>query len=274
VPVAAALTTPLVDETGVTLRLPDENHRLAAVRLYQRVGVPDDQLDFAYRRGAWSLRTTRTEIDRLEYLLEIEHLHGGRETITDPTNPLQVPGAFGAKSVIEFPGYRRPDWLELDGVEGSTSELSVPSTTLGATIRGLLWSPDQLAADVPAPLIVVHDGPEYASLAGIGQYAAALIGTGQLPALRLALLAPGDRNRWYAAMPAGSGSAPVSVGWPCCTRTGRPRTHSTGCSCNRAASSRPTWTSRSAGSRVSVRSPGSAPNSLNRLPRPGRYRSG
>ena len=59
-----------------------------------------------------------------------------------------------------------------------------------------------LAADEPAPLLVAHDGPEYATLAGLTTFAGALIDDGRLPPLRVALLAPGDRNRWYAVSPA------------------------------------------------------------------------
>jgi enterochelin esterase-like enzyme len=202
VPAIATSTGPLVDATGVNFRLPDGHRRLKGVRLYQRVGIPDDQLDFAYRRGAWSLRTIRTRIDRLEYLLELEHPHGGRETITDPTNPLRVAGAFGEKSVIEFPGYQQPWWLEEQRAPATTTELAIASHNLGSTIHGLLWSPEQLDADAKAPLLIVNDGPEYASLASLTDYAAAMIASEQLPLLRMALLAPGDRNRWYAASPA------------------------------------------------------------------------
>jgi len=192
---------PLVDATGVTLRLQDRHARLRGVRLFQEIRIPGDQLDFSYRRGWWRLRVPRPAVDRMEYLLELRHPNEGRETIPDPSNPHRVAGAFGDKSVVEFPGYRRPDWLDRPTVPATVSELAIGSRELGSTVRGFLWSPESLAADEPAPLLVANDGPEYATLAGLTTFAGALIDEGRLPPLRVALLAPGDRNRWYAVSP-------------------------------------------------------------------------
>lgn len=193
---------PAVDALGVTLRLQDRHARLRGVRLSQDIRIPGDQLDFGYRRGWWSLRVPRPAVDRMEYLLELRHHNEGRETILDSGNPLRVPGAFGDKSVVEFPGYRRPDWLGQPTAPASETDLSIGSRELGSTIRGRLWSPEALADGEPAPLLIVHDGPEFASLAGLTQFAGALVLSGRLPPLRMAMLAPGDRNRWYAVNPA------------------------------------------------------------------------
>ena len=45
----------------------------------------------------------------------------------------------------------------------------------------------------------MDDGPEYARLGAFTQYVGALVAAGALPAVRVALFAPGDRNVWYAA---------------------------------------------------------------------------
>ena len=198
----AAAAGPAVDALGVTLRLQDRHARLRGVRLSQDIRIPGDRLDFSYRRGWWTLRVQRPAVDRMEYLLELRHPNEGRETIPDPANPLRVGGAFGDKSVIEFPGYRRPDWLNLPVAPAAVTDLAIGSRQLGSTIRGRLWSPDALPADQPAPLLIAHDGPEYDALAGLTTFTGALIEAGRLPLLRVALLAPGDRNRWYAVNPA------------------------------------------------------------------------
>jgi enterochelin esterase-like enzyme len=65
-----------------------------------------------------------------------------------------------------------------------------------------VWAPTTLNIDEPAPLLVVHDGPEYASLGGLTHYLGTSIAAGVLPPLRAALLDPGDRNEWYSANPA------------------------------------------------------------------------
>lgn len=197
----ASSTGPLVDPTGVTFRLPDPHSRLRGVRLYQEVRVPGDQLGLSVRRGVWSLRLPRPAVDRMEYLFELSHHNEGREMITDPGNPLRVSGAFGDKSVIEFPGYTRPTWLDEPECPATSAEFAVPSRNLGSTVRGELWSPDGLE-DRPAPLLIAHDGPEYARLGALTRYVSVLVAAGRIPPIRVALLAPGDRNRWYAVNPA------------------------------------------------------------------------
>src|SRR5919204_5478560 len=62
------------------------------------------------RRGrsrTFELRLARPPgVDRLEYLLELEHANGSTELVCDPDNPLRAPGPFGDKSVLELVGYR------------------------------------------------------------------------------------------------------------------------------------------------------------------------
>ena len=193
-------SAPVVGRSSVSFRLPDQHARLRGVRLQQEVRVPGEQLNFRYRRGMWRLRLTRPAVNRMEYLFELRHRNDDRQTMPDPANPLRAPGAFGEKSVIEFPEYRPPGWLDRPRAEGSFTGLAVPCRALDATITGELWAPDGLAG--PAPLLVAHDGPEYAALGGLHSYLAAMIAAGELPPIRLALLAPGDRNNWYGANPA------------------------------------------------------------------------
>lgn len=193
---------PAVDAGGVTFRLPDAHARLRSVRLQQEVRVPGDQLDFRFRRGAWTLLLARPEVDRMEYQFELTHRNEGRETLLDPGNPLRAPGAFGEKSVIEFPGYRRPAWLEQPAVAGVMSDLAVPSRNLGSALRGRIWAAESLSDGEPAPLLLAHDGPEYDELAGLLHYIGTLVAAERIPPMRVVLLAPGDRNRWYAVSPA------------------------------------------------------------------------
>lgn len=181
--------------------LADPSRRLVSVRLVPDLGTAAG-LQFARRGGIWRLKLPRPDVSRMEYLLEVSDHNGNLATITDPGNPLRAGGAFGDKSVVEFPGYREPAWLALPGVPDSTQPLSIRTRARHITIGGALWSPDQLAAGEPAPLLVVHDGPEYAALGSFTHYLGALIGAGTLPPLRAALLAPGNRNAWYSASPA------------------------------------------------------------------------
>lgn len=186
-----------VDATGVTFALADPYRHLTAVRLEQ--DVDRTARDFTRERTRWSLRMPRPEVDRLEYLFEVEDHNGHRATIPDPGNPDVAPGAFGAKSVVTFPGYQPPAWLDADAIAGTETPIDVEAPLLDGSVTGTLWEPAGLAAR--APLLVVHDGPEFAALGGFISYLAASIESGALPPLRAALLGPGERNVWYSANP-------------------------------------------------------------------------
>jgi enterochelin esterase-like enzyme len=190
---------PTVDHSSITFALRDTDARLTSLRLWQEARIPGDQLDFRWAGGTWTLRVDRPEVDRMEYLLELQHADGGRDVVTDPTNPRRVPGAFGDKSVIEFPGYRAPWWTGRRAPAGRTTPLALPARAVRDDVVGRLWSPADVADDVPLPLLVVHDGPEYDALAGLTSYLSVLIGAGRIPPLRAALLAPGPRDDTYSA---------------------------------------------------------------------------
>ncbi len=174
----------------VDFALPDRFGRLAGVRLWEEVGAAEP-LDFARTGGVWRLRIEQPDVDRMEYLFDVADSNGHRATLPDPGNPLRVGGAFGDKSVLEFPGYQPPGWLDCEPAPGS--EVEIPD--------GALWSPEGLDTDEPVPLLVVHDGPEYATLGGFTHYLGAAIAAGELPPARAALLGPGDRNADYSANP-------------------------------------------------------------------------
>ena len=184
---------------SVTFSIADPGGQLTGVRLYSEVRIPGDRLDFRRRDGRWELVIDRPPVCRMEYLLELRHGNGSTELITDPGNPLRAPGAFGQKSVREFGCYAPPGWLSAQAATGGCRALDLPAPGLGGTIPALLWSPAGSADSDPLPLLVVHDGPEYDSLASLLTFLAAGVGGGWLPRLRAALLGPGHRDRWYSA---------------------------------------------------------------------------
>ena len=183
----------------VTFAFADPRHRLQGVRLSQDVRIPGDQLDFDRTAAGWALTLPRPRVWRMEYRLELQHPDGGREEVCDPANPLRAPGAFGEKSVLEFPDYRRPAWLAAAAVPGAETEIRVPSRYLHAEVQVRLWAPADAGPTERLPLLVAHDGPEYAQLSGLTTYAGAMIEAGRLPRHRVALLAPGERDEWYSA---------------------------------------------------------------------------
>jgi enterochelin esterase-like enzyme len=213
-PVATVTAGAWADDATMTLRLADPGHVLAGVRLQQDLGIAADLLDF-HRAGArWELTLDRPPVARMEYLLELRRPDGGTEVVPDPSNPHQVAGAFGPKSVLEFPGYAAPAWLATSADAGSSATFAAPVSSLDDAVAVRIWAPSGAPGDQPLPLLVVHDGPEYDSLASLTQYLGAGIAGEWLPRLRAALLSPGPlspgplgpgplsrghRNDWYSA---------------------------------------------------------------------------
>lgn len=94
-----------------------------------------------------------------------------------------------------------PAWLAAPAPAGRESAFEVPVRSLGTVVSVRAWSPADAEDDEPLPLLVVHDGPEYAELAGLTRYLSAGVAGKWLPRLRAALVAPawGQRDRWYSA---------------------------------------------------------------------------
>src|SRR3954468_24806547 len=179
----------------VALRLPDPERTYSAVRL------SSDVSNEAFRRDAdgWVLELELPDVQRLEYQLEVSRRDGGNEWILDPGNPKRAPGAFGEKSVLELPGYVPPAWLKAEGVAGRYEEASIRGRGLGASVGVRVWSPADVQPGTPLRMLLANDGPEYDALASLTRFSAVMIAEGRLPAHRVALLAPGERNQWYSA---------------------------------------------------------------------------
>jgi enterochelin esterase family protein len=77
-------------------------------------------------------------------------------------------------------------------------EIEIACRRLVARVRVVLYAtPDPPAAD--APLIVTHDGPEYAAYSGLTRFLDAMSWEEQIPPLRAALIQPVDRDETYSA---------------------------------------------------------------------------
>ncbi len=147
----------------------------------------------------WVLDLPRPALDRVEYRLAVrrgEHT----DVVLDPANPTTVPTAFGDRSVLELPGYTAPWWLGAPAVPGRLDPMALAGETADE-VPVTIWSPESLDPDTPAPLLLVHDGPEYDLLAGITTYAGALVAAGALPPHRVALTHPVLRDAWYSGSP-------------------------------------------------------------------------
>jgi enterochelin esterase family protein len=167
----------------------DPRRRLAAVRLAHelRERLPHELT----RRGRnWELRAPAPDVARFEYQFELIAADGTREWILDPANAKTASGPWGDKSVWEEPGYEPPAWVAANPA-GNVEAVTIPSRILKTELPALIWAHPDATAE--SPMLVAHDGPEYA------EHSALVTHLGQLPPLRATLLGPVDRDETYSA---------------------------------------------------------------------------
>jgi enterochelin esterase family protein len=111
---------------------------------------------------------------------------------------LRAAGPWGDKSVIEWPEYHAPEWLDSIADEGRIEWIEIRCRRLVARVQVCLYAtPDPPSAD--APLLVVHDGPEYAQYSRLRRFLDAMSWEERIPPLRAALIQPVDRDETYSA---------------------------------------------------------------------------
>lgn len=159
---------PQVTPEAVRFAVPDDGY--FDVRLHQAVERPRDGPLFALANGTWELEFRRPQVDRLEYSIAID-------------------GVTGEHTVLEFPGYRPPKWL-------SAPDPGEPRRIDATTA---LWSPEDTDPRRPLPLLVAHDGTEYATTAQLTRFIAHAIATSRIPPCRVALLDSPRRDEDYSA---------------------------------------------------------------------------
>jgi enterochelin esterase-like enzyme len=190
-------------ETTLLFRYPDPEGELDGVRLVADLLKRDPPPPFARDEPGddWELRVAAPPADRIEYQLELTY-PGGRTAYACDPSVGTAPGPFGDRSVLELPGYDPPSWIEDDEAPaGAVEPLALRSRLLRAELRGLWWSAAGAEPGEPLPLLVVHDGPEYAEYSGLLRLLDSAVAEHELPPLRAALLAPvdGKRDEHYSA---------------------------------------------------------------------------
>ena len=197
-----ASTAPEVTKDAVTFYLPDADLELREVQLIQELQRPRLGPPFRLNEDTrtWALRFRRPAADRMEYMFYLRHDDESEASINDPSNPDVAPGPFGAKSVIEFPGYRAPGWIyEGDVPSDAIVDTEIGSRTLRARLHTQIWTPEGREHDEPLPLLVAHDGPEYNKISDLLKFLRHKIASGDLLPFRVGLIAPVDRNQIYSA---------------------------------------------------------------------------
>jgi enterochelin esterase-like enzyme len=182
----------------VSFALSDPDGDLRRVVLVQELRRPRRGPAFRRVDAGWRLDFPRLGVDRMEYRIELTRADGTADLVCDLANPRRAPGPFGERSVVHFPGYREPSWVgrALDG-EVVEHDLAIPR--LGARMTCLLWAPAGTPQGGVLPLLVAHDGPEYARYSGLLGLLEDAVASGRLPPLRAALLPSVNRDEDYSA---------------------------------------------------------------------------
>jgi enterochelin esterase family protein len=173
----------------IRFQFPDPRRRLAAVRLAHqlRERLPHE---LTQHGTTWQLTTAAPDVARFEYQFELIDTRGRSEWVLDPDNPKTASGPWGDKSVWEEPGYEPPAWLDAEPT-GKAKGVTIPSRILKAELPALVWAHPEATEN--SPMLVAHDGPEYA------EHSSLLALLAGLPPLRATLIGPVDRNETYSA---------------------------------------------------------------------------
>ncbi len=183
-----------VDGEDVVVRYADPGHAAGHVGVWAHLRLGD--VSMGRVEGGWEARLRDLPVDRLEYLLDVDG-----DLRPDPSNPRLTGGPFGDHSWIPLPAYREPVWLEAERVAGERATLTLSRTGDGR-IDAEIWSPVEVPEGTPLPMLISHDGPEMDAYGELTSYVAAMIASGTLPPLRVALVSPGPRrNQRYSANP-------------------------------------------------------------------------
>ena len=116
----------------------------------------------------WVLTMDLPQGSRFEYKFEVVK-NGGRELMLDALNDVVAQDPFGANSVCQGYGYKRPAWTlpDPDARAGSLVHLPLQSDVFGGRRDVEVYLPARFKRRRSYPLLVVHDGPDYLRYADV-----------------------------------------------------------------------------------------------------------
>ena len=191
---------PLTEPGRATFAWFGEAERVELLR-WINAGVERTALARVPGTRLWLVGLDVEDDGRFEYKLAIGR-DGREEWVLDPLNPATAEDPFGRNSVCRTHGYARPDWSEPQGAPtGRVAMLKVDSPTFGETRAERVYLPPRLVPGTrprrPLPLLVVHDGHDFADYADLVTCLDNLIDRGDIPPLVAAMIQSGDRMAEY-----------------------------------------------------------------------------
>ncbi len=150
----------------------------------------------------WALTMELPGKSRFEYKFEVVR-GGGRDLVLDEFNEVQAHDPFGANSVCQGYGYKRPRWTlhDPEARTGSLTSLQVDSKAFDDRREVQVYLPARFRRSRSYPLLVVHDGPDYLRYADLKTVLDNLIHRLEIPAMIVALTQSPDRLVEYTGDP-------------------------------------------------------------------------
>jgi len=148
----------------------------------------------------WHYTLTLPHNSRMEYKYEV--IRGrSRGLVLDPLNPRRAYDPYGTNSVCHGTGYVEPPWAEPDpqAPPGRVEETRVHSAAFGGDRRVLVYLPPRMRPRRRYPVLVAHDGEDYARFARLQTVLDNLIHRLEIPQMVVALTQSPDRSTEYAA---------------------------------------------------------------------------
>ena len=146
----------------------------------------------------WALTMELPELSRFEYKFELLR-DGARHLVVDPLNGVLAHDPFGANSVCQGYGYKRPAWTLHDGEarSGELTKFQLQSQAFEESRSVHVYLPARFRRNRTYPLLVLHDGLDYLRYADLKIVLDNLIHRLEIPAMIVALTQSQDRIREY-----------------------------------------------------------------------------
>ncbi|NNE06058.1 MAG: DUF3327 domain-containing protein [Xanthomonadales bacterium] len=190
---------PLVDGRDITFVWRGE-----ATNVYLRCWISGLDTAQPFQRlsesDLWAVTIELPPESRIEYKFEV--VSGDtRQLVLDPLNEVRAHDPFGANSVCQGAGYRRPGWTLEDPLarSGTLKTMRIRSRVFGDTRTTRVYLPARFRENARYPLLVVHDGDDYLKFAQLKTVLDNLITGLEIPSMVVALTQSDDRLSEYAA---------------------------------------------------------------------------
>jgi enterochelin esterase-like enzyme len=189
---------PLVDGSDVTFVF-----RGVADAVFLRCWISglDTAQPFQQLSGSdlWAATIELPRGSRIEYKFEVV-TNGSRQLVLDPLNDVTAHDPFGANSVCQGSGYRRPRWTlpRPDARAGSFDSMRIESAAFKDSRDIQVYIPARFRRNRRYPLLIAHDGPDYLKFAALQTVLDNLISALEIPPLIVALTQSPDRLHEYA----------------------------------------------------------------------------